>query len=182
MKRTRFHIVHVFVYTSSHKWFQIISPVSVFQNTTRSFSRRYIPVVHAYGTNGIVTQVELPLARAQAWWDAVATFPTLKAAAAFALDVGEAPALVVREVSVHQAPTFAHLLRDTPLGKRLAATTTATGDGGDDGGPCHHHEKHVVLVQIAGKSGFGPLSRLAKDVGGEVRNVVHSYPTGHEPP
>ena len=135
-------------------------------------------MVHAYGTNGIVTQVELPLARAQPWWDAVATFPTLKAAAAFALDVGEAPALVVREVSVHQAPTFAHLLRDTPLGKRLAATTTATGDGGDGGGPRHHHhEKHVVLVQIAGKSGFGPLSRLAKDVGGEVRNVVHPYPT-----
>jgi FAD/FMN-containing dehydrogenase len=50
--------------------------------------RDVFPVVHAYGTNGIITQVEVPLARAQPWWDMVLTFPTLRAAAAFALDVG----------------------------------------------------------------------------------------------
>ena len=56
--------------------------------------RDVFPVVHAYGTNGIITEVEIPLARAQPWWDAVAVFPTLKPAAVFALDVGEAPAVV----------------------------------------------------------------------------------------
>jgi hypothetical protein len=100
-------------------------------------------------------------------WDAVATFPTLAAAASFALDVGEAPALVAREVSVHQAPTFSHHLRDTPLGRRLAAAETETEHH-------HHHTKHVVLVQIAGRSAAGPLSRLATDVGGEVLWVERS--------
>lgn len=110
----------------------------------------------------------------------MATFPTLKAAAAFALDVGEAPALVAREVSVHQAPTFSHHLRDTPLGRRLAAHATPSTDdddaihGGDDARR-RRHEQHVVLAQIAGRSAAaGPFTRLAEDVGGEVLWVERS--------
>jgi len=41
-------------------------------------------VNHAYGTNGIITEVELPLAPAWDWVDLVVAFPTLTAAAGFA--------------------------------------------------------------------------------------------------
>jgi FAD/FMN-containing dehydrogenase len=39
---------------------------------------------HAYGTNGIITELELPLAPAWEWIDVVVGFPTLMAAAGFA--------------------------------------------------------------------------------------------------
>jgi FAD/FMN-containing dehydrogenase len=39
---------------------------------------------HAYGTNGIITEIELPLAPAWEWIDVVVAFPTLMAAARFA--------------------------------------------------------------------------------------------------
>ena len=39
---------------------------------------------HAYGTNGIITEVEMPLAPVQDWVDAAFHFPTLGAAARFA--------------------------------------------------------------------------------------------------
>ena len=53
--------------------------------------RDVFPVVHAYGTNGIIVAVEVPLARAQPWVDVTACFSSLKEAAAFALDAGERP-------------------------------------------------------------------------------------------
>jgi FAD/FMN-containing dehydrogenase len=39
---------------------------------------------HAYGTNGIITEVEMPLAPAWDWVDVVVSFPTLMGAARFA--------------------------------------------------------------------------------------------------
>jgi FAD/FMN-containing dehydrogenase len=39
---------------------------------------------HAYGTNGVITEVEMPLAPAWEWVDVVAAFPTLMDAARFA--------------------------------------------------------------------------------------------------
>jgi FAD/FMN-containing dehydrogenase len=39
---------------------------------------------HAYGTNGVITEVEMPLAPAWDWVDVVAAFPTLMDAARFA--------------------------------------------------------------------------------------------------
>ena len=65
--------------------------------------RDVFPVVHAYGTNGVITAVEMPLARAQPWTDVTAGFPSLASAAAFALDVANAPAIVSRAISTFQA-------------------------------------------------------------------------------
>ena len=115
--------------------------------------RDVFPVVHAYGTNGVVTEVEVPLARAQLWWDGVYRFPTLRDAAKFALELGEAPAIVAREVSVHQSPTFARELAHTALGGMLR--DAGVGDA------------HVVLAQMA-KPSLGPARRLARDNDGDV--------------
>ena len=127
--------------------------------------RDVFPVVHAYGTNGVITEVEVPLARAQPWWDCVASFPRLANAAKFALELGEAPAIVAREVSVHQAPTFATLLSHTPLGTRLGEIRV---EGTSERKSAESHaDRHVVLAQVSGP-GRGPLERLATDNGGAM--------------
>ncbi len=41
------------------------------------------PVNHAYGTNGVITELEMPLAPAWDWVDVVVAFPTLMGAARF---------------------------------------------------------------------------------------------------
>jgi FAD/FMN-containing dehydrogenase len=61
-------------------------------------------VSHAYGTNGIITEVEMPLAPAYDWVDLILGFDTLSAACAFANAVGEADGLLVKELGVVAAP------------------------------------------------------------------------------
>ncbi|EOD14332.1 hypothetical protein EMIHUDRAFT_427681 [Emiliania huxleyi CCMP1516] len=115
--------------------------------------RDVFPVVHAYGTNGVITSVELPLARAQAWSDVTAAFPSLDAAAAFALDVANAPAVVKRGISVFQAP-IAH---------NAHGRDGAMAAGGD--------ARHVAMVQCS-PPGVGPVERLCAEHGGLTTRVV----------
>src|SRR3712207_2980507 len=51
-------------------------------------------VSHAYGTNGIITEVEMPLAPAYDWIDVIVGFDTLRAAAEYANAVGEQDGLL----------------------------------------------------------------------------------------
>lgn len=62
------------------------------------------PFVHAYGTTGVATQVEVPLSRAQPWRGRLYRFQNLQDATEFAWNVARAPALDTRGVSVFQAP------------------------------------------------------------------------------
>ena len=59
---------------------------------------------HAYGTNGIITEVEMPLAPAWTWVDLIAGFPTLEAAARFADGFTRQDGIVKKLVSVIDAP------------------------------------------------------------------------------
>jgi FAD/FMN-containing dehydrogenase len=61
-------------------------------------------VAHAYGTNGIITEVEMPLAPAYDWIDIVVGFDTLKAAAAYANALGEQDGLLIKQLAVVAAP------------------------------------------------------------------------------
>jgi FAD/FMN-containing dehydrogenase len=61
-------------------------------------------VSHAYGTNGIITEVEMPLAPAYEWVDVIVGFETLAAAAAYANAIGEADGLLVKQLAVIAAP------------------------------------------------------------------------------
>lgn len=62
------------------------------------------PAVHAYGTTGCITQVEMPLAPAQPWRRRIFHFNDCVSAAHFARQVAIAPALDVRGISVFQDP------------------------------------------------------------------------------
>jgi FAD/FMN-containing dehydrogenase len=58
-------------------------------------------VMHAYGVNGIITEVEVPLAPSHDWAERIIAFPTLKAAAAFGQDLTSRDAIAKKLVSVH---------------------------------------------------------------------------------
>ena len=61
-------------------------------------------VAHAYGTNGIITQVEMPLAPAYNWIDVILGFADLRAATEFANALGEQDGLALKNLAVVAAP------------------------------------------------------------------------------
>jgi FAD/FMN-containing dehydrogenase len=61
-------------------------------------------VSHAYGTNGIITEVEVPLAPAYEWADVLIGFGSLERAAAYANDLGEQDGLLIKQLAVIAAP------------------------------------------------------------------------------
>ena len=61
-------------------------------------------VAHAYGTNGIITALEIPLARAYNWAEAIVTFPTFMQAARFGQSLGDADGIVKKLVTVFADP------------------------------------------------------------------------------
>ncbi|MFJ5367844.1 FAD-binding oxidoreductase [Bosea sp. CER48] len=61
-------------------------------------------VAHAYGTNGIITEVEMPLGPAYSWVDVIVGFDDLRAATEFANSVGEQDGLALKNLCVIAAP------------------------------------------------------------------------------
>jgi FAD/FMN-containing dehydrogenase len=84
---------------------------------------------HAYGTNGIITEVEMPLTAAYDWVDIILGFDGLREAARFANALGEQDGLLLKELAVVAAPVphdfFLRHRRFLP------------------------RDKHVVLVMVA---------------------------------
>ena len=68
-------------------------------------------VAHAYGTNGIITEVEMPLAPAYEWIDLIAGFPTLRDAMLYANALGEQDGLLLKNVAVVAGAGRARFLR-----------------------------------------------------------------------
>ncbi len=61
-------------------------------------------VSHAYGTNGIITELEMPLAPAYDWVDAFVVCDDFAEAAAFASDLNDEDGLLTKVISVYEAP------------------------------------------------------------------------------
>src|SRR5580658_8550350 len=61
--------------------------------------------VHAYGTNGIITEVEAPLTAHYDWVDVIVGFDSFDAAAAYALALGEQDGILKKLVTVVAGPT-----------------------------------------------------------------------------
>lgn len=61
-------------------------------------------VSHAYGTNGIITEVEMPLAPAYEWIELLVAFDDLMPAARFADEIGVMDGLLKKELAVIGAP------------------------------------------------------------------------------
>ena len=61
-------------------------------------------VNHAYGTNGIITQLEIPLAPAQPWAEMIVVFEDFMNAAKFGQALCDSDGLVKKLVSIHADP------------------------------------------------------------------------------
>ena len=109
-------------------------------------------VVRAWGTTGIVTEVELPTAPATPWFERVVAFDERDAALDFADRIAHADALVKRLVSVVAAPA---------PGRYLFA------HGGVD------EATHVVLVTAA-EAGREAFDAVVAEHGGECLAVASS--------
>lgn len=69
-------------------------------------------VLHAYGTNGIITEVEVPLTSAYDWVDVVVGFDTFMTSVQFGNDIANADGLLTKEIAPIAAPIpFDYFLR-----------------------------------------------------------------------
>ena len=80
-------------------------------------------VHHAYGVNGLVTEVELPLAAAHEWLDTIVVFDGFARAAEFGMALATQDGILKKLVSVHAWPIpsfFVSLRKYLPEGKAAA--------------------------------------------------------------
>ncbi|HEY9849988.1 MAG TPA: FAD-binding oxidoreductase [Leptolyngbyaceae cyanobacterium] len=66
-------------------------------------------VNHAWGINGIITELEIPLGPAYAWADAIVTFDNLMAAARFGQALGDADGMIKKLICITAWPIPSYL-------------------------------------------------------------------------
>ena len=86
-------------------------------------------VMHAYGTNGVITAVEMPLTAAYDWVDVIVGFDGFAEAARFANLLGEQDGLLTKLITPIAAPVperyFARHKRFLPAGKSIVLLMVA---------------------------------------------------------
>jgi FAD/FMN-containing dehydrogenase len=102
--------------------------------------------LHAYGTNGIITEVEMPLAPTWPWIDAIVAFDQFMDAARFAQALGEAGGIVTKLVTAiaWPIPSYFKALRDVLP-----------------------NDQHVVLTMVSASS-LEPFRTLVEKSGGTI--------------
>lgn len=103
-------------------------------------------VNHAYGTNGIITQLEIPLGSAYAWAELIVTFDDFMTAARFGQALGNADGLMKKLISINA----------WPIPSYFAALKSYLPEG-----------KHCALLMIA-ESCLEPLQDLVREYSGTV--------------
>ncbi len=86
-------------------------------------------VSHAYGTNGIITEIEMPLGPAYDWVDMILGFDDAGGRAAHANALGEQDGMVLKELAVIASPVpqdyFLRHRKYLPRGKHIVIVTVA---------------------------------------------------------
>ncbi|MEA5489773.1 MULTISPECIES: FAD-binding oxidoreductase [Pseudanabaena] len=88
-------------------------------------------VAHAYGTNGIITELEVPLAPAYGWAEYVVSFADFMTAARFGQALGNSDGIIKKMISVHCAPIsnyFIALQSYIPADSHCALVLVAESD------------------------------------------------------
>jgi len=118
-------------------WGQLADPGAVLaiQVLTLEESPRFIElrnrdalkVLHAYGMNGIITEVEMPLAPCQPWMDTIVTFPDLMAASEFGYALAAAEGIAKKLISIHdeRIPGLVGLADHVPAERAMAIVMVA---------------------------------------------------------
>jgi len=103
-------------------------------------------VLHAYGTTGIITELEIPLAPAYPWQEAIVVFNDFMTAANFGQALSDSNGIVKKLVSIHAAPITRYF--------------TALQDYLPEG-------KHCALLMVS-KYDFAPFQDLVAEYQGEI--------------
>ena len=103
-------------------------------------------VNHAYGTNGIITELEIPLGAAYAWAELIVTFSDFMTAARFGQILSDSDGIIKKLVSIHAAPIVHYF---TALKSYLPP------------------DSHCALLMIA-ESSLEPFGELVKQFGGAI--------------
>lgn len=85
-------------------------------------------VAHAYGTNGIITELEIPLGPAYAWAEAIVAFPDFMTSARFGQSLSDSDGIIKKLVCICAAPLpsyFAALRSYIPEGSHCALVLVA---------------------------------------------------------
>jgi len=88
-------------------------------------------VTHAYGTNGIITELEIPLGPAYPWAEVVVVFDQFMDAAHFGQALGDADGIIKKLISIHAwpIPSYFNALQDAlPEGKAAALLIVSEAD------------------------------------------------------
>lgn len=104
-------------------------------------------VAHAWGTNGIITELEIPLSPAYPWAELIVTFPDFITAARFGQRLGDADGIVKKLICICAAPISNYF---APFKEQIPTNS------------------HCALVMIA-EPCLEPFSELVKELGGTVR-------------
>ncbi|MDX2242185.1 MAG: FAD-binding oxidoreductase, partial [Leptolyngbyaceae cyanobacterium bins.302] len=103
-------------------------------------------VAHAWGTNGIITELEIPLGPAYAWAEAIVAFPDFMTSAKFGQALSDSDGIIKKMVCICADPIpnyFAALKNSIPAGS------------------------HVALVLVA-ECCLEPFGELIKEFGGNI--------------
>jgi FAD/FMN-containing dehydrogenase len=104
-------------------------------------------VLHAYGVNGIITEVAVPLAPWQPWAERVIAFPGLADATRFGIALAMAESIAKKEIGIFDrriAPFLKRLAPLIPQGKAFAIVMVAEPQGPALAGLAAEHGGAVV--------------------------------------
>ncbi len=131
--------------------------------------RDILKVLHAYGVNGIITEVAVPLAPWQPWAERVVVFPTLRSAVRFGYALAAAEGIAKKEIGVFDAaipPMLKRLAPLVPQGHAMAIVMVAEAQApvlaemvADHGGSIVH-ERGAAAAEDAAFDGKGSMPPL----------------------
>lgn len=113
-------------------------------------------VNHAYGVNGIITEMEIPLGSAYPWTEVIVTFENFMASARFGQALGDADGMIKKLVSINA----------WPIPTYFAALRQYMADG-----------THAALLMVAASS-LEPLTSLVQEYGGTITYQRTAQETG----
>jgi FAD/FMN-containing dehydrogenase len=119
-------------------------------------------VNHAYGVNGIITELEIPLGPAYPWAECIVGFPDFMTAARFGQTLADSDGIIKKLISIHAWPVPTY----------FAAIRSCIPEGA-----------HCALLMVA-ESCLEPLADLVKEYGGTVcyqktaQEASHGMPLG----
>ena len=111
-----------------------------------------LKVLHAYGVNGIITEVAVPLAPWQPWAERIVAFPTFKAAARFGWALAAAEGIAKKEIGIFDRripPMLKRVAPFVPVGEAMAIVMVAEAQGAALADLAGEHDGHVVYERSA---------------------------------